>query len=938
MSVYNVYADFGDGYVDVPFLMVGPKHCQIHKGLKPTIDDCVFTTDDITIANLFNTTIDEIPVIITKDSASYFTGIARNNFSNKISATLEEFRVEVTDNLIRLKKTCNQNLQYAGYKISNPTTKAESILHQLFYEAGFEDAELDFAEIDITIDYFVVSASDKKQYWTLIEKLLSEFGYVVYCDPLDSGIAKVYDLFPATITPTYLGNPDYYQPVDIRKLEQKAKAVRVTYYPHETIEDVIVFSDTAGGDATNKCNITLAATESYPDGSDAADTYCDYQVDDYEVIVVNDAALDIDQTGVATNTFTPGYKRALLQLYSESGGSITQLDITGDAVLKDICHKNTVLKYIVADSEEIEDIEAEYITTKAHADHLAYGYAKWLEYSDFLYYFACENLTVGQYLSFVESVMSIATTIRVIDITEDDLGGQRIIAEGVEEYVVTETTAELSYSPPSVQPANQNIASLQQFVTHAEAGTSGYTAAGMVTVPTVPVISSCVGGYMHTMTAWDTQSNLSNFSHYDIQASDDCFEVSADTSITDATVTDTDTSDMTVGDGVQGLGIPSGATVSSITSGTDFELSAAATADGSDVTLIIIPAAAEWYSLLQDGTDWKDTVDEETSVPVASFVHANIPLTGDTDNPIGKQLFYRVRRVTLLSVESAWSAIASATASPIPDGSLAADSVHANNVVTGTLQTLLGAVDDLTVAYYSAGSGTLSVPEEGDIRIRLNDAIMSLEQYLGGGWSDVNKMQVGLMIGALYMGMFSGCGFMHPDASTDDLSERIPNDNFHLLTFETDYADQNGIAPDVESNVARSDVWSFAGDYSLFATYGNQGYVQYNDVFSLTEEVGYCSKLYFPISDFTTPMCYYDYRINDDNYLRFSMYYSAKMRVLLKERVGGVDLQEVYADYEISQAALEAEEHTVGCILSYTDNKIYLIFDGAVIELSLIHI
>ena len=56
--------------------------------------------------------------------------------------------------------------------------------------------------------------------------------------------------------------------------------------------------------------------------------------------------------------------------------------------------------------------------------------------------------------------------------------------------------------------------------------------------------------------------------------------ISCTTTNTDATVTTADTSDFRAGTGVTGTGIPSGATIASVTNATTFELSAAATASG----------------------------------------------------------------------------------------------------------------------------------------------------------------------------------------------------------------------------------------------------------------------------------------------------------------------------------------------------------------------
>lgn len=69
--------------------------------------------------------------------------------------------------------------------------------------------------------------------------------------------------------------------------------------------------------------------------------------------------------------------------------------------------------------------------------------------------------------------------------------------------------------------------------------------------------------------------------------------VSADATVTvtSGTMTDKDT-----GAQVSGTGIPSGATIASVTDGTHFELSAAATASGAGVTATVVQNVSGWLT------------------------------------------------------------------------------------------------------------------------------------------------------------------------------------------------------------------------------------------------------------------------------------------------------------------------------------------------------
>ena len=70
---------------------------------------------------------------------------------------------------------------------------------------------------------------------------------------------------------------------------------------------------------------------------------------------------------------------------------------------------------------------------------------------------------------------------------------------------------------------------------------------------------------------------------------------------------------------------------------------------------------SSWYSIEQDGSDWKDTLDEVTEFATELFAHTDIPPSGTAAEPEELTLYYRVRQVTKEPTTSSWSATASAT-------------------------------------------------------------------------------------------------------------------------------------------------------------------------------------------------------------------------------------------------------------------------------------
>jgi len=92
-----------------------------------------------------------------------------------------------------------------------------------------------------------------------------------------------------------------------------------------------------------------------------------------------------------------------------------------------------------------------------------------------------------------------------------------------------------------------------------------------------------------------------------------------------------------------------------------------------------------WYSLQSDGSDWKDQLGSTTDVDGEFFVHSDIPHAGTEEDPVGRRLYYRIRRVTKAPVQGEWSSSASATTLTVETGDLAKNSVLANTIQAGVI-------------------------------------------------------------------------------------------------------------------------------------------------------------------------------------------------------------------------------------------------------------
>ena len=153
---WTVKVNFGAGLVDLQddWDVESILKTQIlHKSLRPTVNYCTFNVTDKTLANSFLTTTADIPIIVQKDAADWFVGIIRHNYDAEIGADFKELKVEAVDKSILLQKKVDTSIAYEGFKVGNPSSKAASVLHQFFYEAGIIDAELDLSLVDKIIDF-----------------------------------------------------------------------------------------------------------------------------------------------------------------------------------------------------------------------------------------------------------------------------------------------------------------------------------------------------------------------------------------------------------------------------------------------------------------------------------------------------------------------------------------------------------------------------------------------------------------------------------------------------------------------------------------------------------------------------------------------------------------------------------------------------------------
>jgi hypothetical protein len=153
-----------------------------------------------------------------------------------------------------------------------------------------------------------------------------------------------------------------------------------------------------------------------------------------------------------------------------------------------------------------------------------------------------------------------------------------------------------------------------------------------------------------------------------------------------------------------------------------------------------------WYSLEEDGTDWKDTLGNTTKkYSITRFVHY-FPFGGTSADPEGVQLYYRIRQTTKAPTSSDWTTV-TATSSVIDTGDIAVNSITANKIATTFLDTAYANVNyQMTIGFNSkSGSSTYDSPAFGDTRLYLDGDQISYDVYMYDntgtlGWFSTMKL------------------------------------------------------------------------------------------------------------------------------------------------------------------------------------------------------
>ena len=104
---------------------------QLHNQLKSVTNTLnLFITDQNT-ANALNLAAQNVPFQITKDGSLWFVGMARPSYQAIVGPGFQGQSIQIYDYSIWLKQFILSSMTFLNSKVSDPTDKAHSILHQL---------------------------------------------------------------------------------------------------------------------------------------------------------------------------------------------------------------------------------------------------------------------------------------------------------------------------------------------------------------------------------------------------------------------------------------------------------------------------------------------------------------------------------------------------------------------------------------------------------------------------------------------------------------------------------------------------------------------------------------------------------------------------------------------------------------------------------------
>jgi hypothetical protein len=431
---------------------------RIWNKLRPTVNTLTFRMKwDSTHMTLLMTTTKDILIVVKDDAgADYFYGIVKPNFAVNTGTRPEWIQVECVDRSWLLQKKIMTNINWGSYTVSNPAAIATSIVHQLMISAGYVSADISASipTVAKTIANYIVIKGDTT-YWQALEQITFEFGYTFYFT--DAGTLSLYSFAPASVATTdALDNTNMIGTLGLKRSQREYDGARVKWYGLKTFTGVVVASDTSGGSGTYKALIAVLGGADYPANSGTYSTYIDYKYQDYEVVAVLSASLDlVKDAALSAVVFSDEIRRARIHIHNTDDAVTKYLykfDVVGNAICKDTYNWTEAPSPLTSD--KILEIDTRWISAVGDAQTLSDAVSRYYQNVSFTY--TVRSRAVYQPGGFVDvtetSWLNIDNRCVVVEVVDNIWTGEYQYAlEGITAYTAG-TTSTSGTTDPVVIP------------------------------------------------------------------------------------------------------------------------------------------------------------------------------------------------------------------------------------------------------------------------------------------------------------------------------------------------------------------------------------------------------------------------------------------------------------------------------------------------------
>ena len=385
---------------------------------------------------LLNNKID-VKARIKKDSTVVFTGYIRKTLGFEKTQKLERVKIELVSPSYLLKRKIPQRLLYRNQTV-------QAIVVDILSKAGVTDIQ-SFAIPNIVP--ILTTEEDKDAYFTVIETLLFEYGYVFDFDA--SGRFVVRSLNPSIPSSPFVFNETNLRNiVEQRKIEEEFEKVIIEWASLETVSSGVIFSDTSGARDGYKCLIEIPPGKYLGEKDDGTgkEWFPDLVHEKGNVLYYENPSLDLSaDPGISVEKFLNESK--ILLSIKNTNQSVSQfirkLDITASSIIIKPEGTNKTVVVRQEGTEKVLTYKSRFIFQKDVADNLANLLVNYYKYSDFVYSFHSKiEKAVGEIVSISEPGIG-TNTVRIISKSYNPAEElYDYTAEAIDEY--TSTTANTS--------------------------------------------------------------------------------------------------------------------------------------------------------------------------------------------------------------------------------------------------------------------------------------------------------------------------------------------------------------------------------------------------------------------------------------------------------------------------------------------------------------